>query len=104
MSPKTKSTVTGSKRHVICDYCGKEYEPRNFKEHTKRVNPGCSHREMLAKGQLNPNPRYPGPRIYVLCVMCYVFCVVCHMLCVMRYALFVMRYVVCVMCYVLCVM
>ena len=31
MSPKTMSTVTGTRRVVICDYCGKEYEQRNLK-------------------------------------------------------------------------
>ena len=51
MSPKTISTVTGTRRFVICDYCGKEYEQRNLKEHTKRVHPGFPHRERLAKGQ-----------------------------------------------------
>ena len=40
MPPKSTSTLTGTRRLVICDHCGKEYEQRNFKEHTKRVNPG----------------------------------------------------------------
>ena len=49
MPPKTMSKVTGSRRLVICDHCGKEYEQRNLKEDTKRVNPGCPHCSALGK-------------------------------------------------------
>ena len=74
MPPRTMSTVTVIRRLVICDHCGKEYQQRNLKEHTKRVNPGCPHRERLAKG--NPNPRNPGLMSYLLCLMSYVLCLV----------------------------
>ena len=92
MPPKTMSKVTGSRRLVICDHCGKEYEQRNLKEDTKRVNLGCPHCSALGKAckgvkgkfdsPLNPNPRHPGP---LLCVMCFVLCVMCYGLCVMCY-------------------
>ena len=76
MPPKTMSKVTGSRKLVICDHCGKEYEQRNLKEDTKRVNPGCPHREMLAKGQwkleFTTEPKPKTPRTQDLCVMCYV--------------------------------
>ena len=45
MPPKTISTVTGIRKLVACDNCGK------LKEHTKRVNLSCPHRERLSKGQ-----------------------------------------------------
>jgi len=43
------STVKVIRRLVICDHCGKEYEQRNLKEDTKRVNPGCPHCSALGK-------------------------------------------------------
>ena len=108
MPLKTISTVKGSRRLVICDNFGKECEHRNLKEHTKRVNPGCPHREMLAKGQwileFTTEPKHKTLRTQDLCVMCYVLCVMSYVLCVMCYVLCVMCYVLCVMCYVLCVM
>ena len=102
MSPKTISTVTGTRRLVICDYCGKEYEQRNLKEHTKRVNPGCPHREMLAKGQwilgFTTEPKPKTPWTQDLCVICHVLCDICYVLCVVGYMLCVMCYALCVMC------
>ena len=40
MPPKSTSTLTCTRRLVICDHCGEEYEPRILKEHTETVNPG----------------------------------------------------------------
>ena len=79
MSPKTMSTVTGSRRLVACDHCGKEYEQRKFKEHTKRVNLGCPHQERLAKGQGK-----------LVCLISYVLCLLSYVLCLLSYALCLM--------------
>ena len=65
MAPKIMSTVTVSRRLVICDHCGKEYMQRNLREHTKRVHPGFPYRERLSKGQgklrftTDPKPKRP---------------------------------------------
>ena len=59
------STLTGSRSLVIWVHCGKEFEQRNLKEHTKRVSPGFPHRKRLAKGQgklgftIVPKPKRP---------------------------------------------
>ena len=45
MPPKTISTVTGNRKLFACDNYGK------LKEHTKKVNLSCPHRESLAKGK-----------------------------------------------------
>ena len=80
---------------VACDHCWKEYKQRKLKQHTKRVNLGCPHREWLAKRQ--------GKLIclmsYVLCLMYYVLCI--YVLCLMSYVLCLMSYVLCLMSYVL---
>ena len=113
MAPKNMSTVTVSRRLVSCDYCGKEYEQRNLKEHTKRVNPGGAHQEMLDKGQwifgftTEPKPKTPRTqdfKSYVLCLMSYVLCLMSYALCLMSYVLCLVSYVLCLMSYVLSLM
>ena len=42
MSPKTMSTVTGTRRLVICNYCGKEYELSLLKRTHKESQSGLS--------------------------------------------------------------
>ena len=38
MSSKSGPVPTDSRKKVVCDYCDKEFERRNLKDHTARMH------------------------------------------------------------------